>query len=140
MLTCKEWQQFALDKQLEFLGEGIEKTVYALNKHTVLKLGRINDGQCNHEAKYWDNASPRIRKHLAKVFCHGDGWSIQERADKTFGQLLREEGFDRWYETSPRYQKAKEQIRRSTGSMFIDLHADNIGVFGDKLKLIDYGI
>lgn len=126
--TKKDWMIYIQNHNLKALGQGISRTVYALDDKRVIKIE--NDGrlkQCNNEVTFWNSSSEKMRQFLAPILDHGKDWIIMARATMTLGKF------------GGREDVVTTTLRSATRCN--DLHPDNIGFFSDgSFKVIDYGL
>lgn len=122
----KGWLAYIADKQLDFLGDGVSRAVYALDSQRVVKVSKYGPGQSEHETKVWRRSDAHTRSMLARIYAAGDGWSIQERAICTLDDAYQIHGL------------LQDDLYEATG--ICDLHENNLGYFGfGRFKIIDYG-
>jgi len=89
-------------RELEFLGAGGEKRVYALDEHYVLKVGRVRPEVDNwnriHDKQYMAaivayNFNPSISTYWAT---DDSGWEVQERAVVGVDSDFDTDRLERW--------------------------------------------
>jgi len=122
--TIAQWREYVYTRDLPKLGNGVSRTVYALDSKHVLKLANGSFDQCDTEIERWLAASPSERAAFATIHAYGEGWIIMERADCTLP-----------YDDDNRV--LCDLYEAITG--VYDLYPPNIGVFGNSHKIIDYG-
>ncbi|MCX0396669.1 hypothetical protein LI014_04630 [Clostridium perfringens] len=136
-LPMKEYK-----KKFTFLGEGIARKVFALNKNLVVKVAKGEDGLHQNfvESYIFKNAPYNLKRYLCPVLLYNKRILIMPRADvfpnirrKTFVDLkkLREES------------SIEEDICDLGEKYFLfkeDLYVHSSwGIINDNYYLIDYG-
>ena len=136
-LPMKEYK-----KKFTFLGEGIARKVFALNKNLVVKVAKGEDGLHQNfvESYIFKNAPYNLKKYLCPVLLYNKRILIMPRAEvfpnirrKTFVDLkkLREESSieEDIYTLGEKYFLFKEDLY---------VHS-SWGIINDNYYLIDYG-
>ncbi|WP_415330306.1 hypothetical protein [Clostridium perfringens] len=136
-LPMKEYK-----KIFTFLGEGIARKVFALNKNLVVKVAKGEDGLHQNfvESYIFKNAPYNLKKYLCPVLLYNKRILIMPRAEvfpnirrKTFVDLkkLREESSieEDIYTLGEKYFLFKEDLY---------VHS-SWGIINDNYYLIDYG-
>ncbi|BDC02631.1 hypothetical protein LTX14_000157 [Clostridium perfringens] len=136
-LPMKEYK-----KRFTFLGEGIARKVFALNKNLVVKVAKGEDGfhQNFVESYIFKNAPYKLKRYLCPVLLYNKRILIMPRAEifpnirrKTFVDLkkLREENSieEDIYTLGEKYFLFKEDLY---------VHS-SWGIINDTYYLIDYG-
>ena len=136
-LPMKEYK-----KKFTFLGEGIARKVFALNKNLVVKVAKDEDGLHQNfvESYIFKNAPYNLKKYLCPVLLYNKRILIMPRAEvfpnirrKTFVDLkkLREESSieEDIYTLGEKYFLFKEDLY---------VHS-SWGIINDNYYLIDYG-
>ncbi|EGT3615178.1 hypothetical protein FHH43_02830 [Clostridium perfringens] len=136
-LSMKEYK-----KNFTFLGEGIARKVFALNKNLVVKVAKNEDGLHQNfvESYVFKNAPYKLKRYLCPVLLYNKRILIMPRAEvfpnirrKTFVDLkeLREES------------SVEEDILDLGTKYFLfkkDLYVPSSwGILNDNYCLIDYG-
>ena len=126
--TKQDWLNRVKTQNLEELGRGAGRTVWALDAKRVIKIDTGGWEQCNSESLRWIRADAQTRTLLGEIYESGDGWIIMERARgviRQFGDLVT--------------TTVSRDLRKATG--FNDLHGNNIGYFGNGIfKILDYAL
>ncbi|MDY2583861.1 MAG: hypothetical protein SOW47_12780 [Clostridium perfringens] len=136
-LPMKEYK-----KKFTFLGEGIARKVFALNKNLVVKVAKGEDGLHQNfvESYIFKNAPYNLKRYLCPVLLYNKRILIMPRAEvfpnirrKTFVDLkkLREESSieEDIYTLGEKYFLFKEDLY---------VHS-SWGIINDNYYLIDYG-
>ena len=136
-LPMKEYK-----KKFTFLGEGIARKVFALNKNLVVKVAKGEDGLHQNfvESYIFKNAPYNLKRYLCPVLLYNKRILIMPRAEvfpdirrKTFVDLkkLREESSieEDIYTLAEKYFLFKEDLY---------VHS-SWGIINDNYYLIDYG-
>lgn len=136
-LPIKEYK-----KKFTFLGEGIARKVFALNKNLVVKVAKGEDGLHQNfvESYIFKNAPYNLKRYLCPVLLYNKRILIMPRAEvfpdirrKTFVDLkkLREESSieEDIYTLGEKYFLFKEDLY---------VHS-SWGIINDNYYLIDYG-
>lgn len=136
-LPMKEYK-----KKFTFLGEGIARKVFALNKNLVVKVAKDEDGLHQNfvESYIFKNAPYNLKRYLCPVLLYNKRILIMPRAEvfpnirrKTFVDLkkLREENSieEDIYTLGEKYFLFKEDLY---------VHS-SWGIINDIYYLIDYG-
>ncbi|HII4492174.1 hypothetical protein WHY64_14110 [Clostridium perfringens] len=136
-LPMKEYK-----KKFTFLGEGIARKVFALNKNLVVKVAKDEDGLHQNfvESYIFKNAPYNLKRYLCPVLLYNKRILIMPRAEvfpnirrKTFVDLkkLREESSieEDIYTLGEKYFLFKEDLY---------VHS-SWGIINDNYYLIDYG-
>ena len=136
-LPMKEYK-----KNFTFLGEGIARKVFALNKNLVVKVAKGEDGLHQNfvESYIFKNAPYNLKRYLCPVLLYNKRILIMPRAEvfpdirrKTFVDLkrLREESSieEDIYTLGEKYFLFKEDLY---------VHS-SWGIINDNYYLIDYG-
>ena len=129
-------------KRFTFLGEGIARKVFALNKNLVVKVAKDEDGLHQNfvESYIFKNAPYNLKRYLCPVLLYNKRILIMPRAEifpnirrKTFVDLkeLREESSieEDIYTLGEKYFLFKEDLY---------VHS-SWGIINDNYYLIDYG-
>ncbi|TPG03165.1 hypothetical protein [Clostridium perfringens] len=136
-LPMKEYK-----KKFTFLGEGIARKVFSLNKNLVVKVAKDEDGLHQNfvESYIFKNAPYNLKRYLCPVLLYNKRILIMPRAEvfpnirrKTFVDLkkLREESSieEDIYTLGEKYFLFKEDLY---------VHS-SWGIINDNYYLIDYG-
>lgn len=132
--------------EMEFLGEGSSRTVYAINDELVLKVPNCISGDYNgrthnkREASIYQHASDEHKKYLAAVIaCSKTGkWSVMERVNYT---CECDDDYDVRSMNSILVRECTSAIANCISGYVttLDLHSSNVGITCDgKFKVVDY--
>jgi len=132
-LSLEERCEFLTQGDLQYLGVGTFRFVFALDDRRVLKCARGPYG-IDHNAREVVYFKAMPGAPLAQVLAWHSGyeWTIMERV-----QTLRElSQLGRDYKPTP----AQWERLRKSASYTQDLHSDNVGLREDgSLVIVDYG-
>lgn len=129
-------------KNFSFLGEGIARKVFALNKNLVVKVAKGEEGihQNYVESYVFKNAPYHIKRYLCPVLIYNRKFLIMPRADTHLN--IKKKSFVKL--TELRDEESVEEDISELGEKFLlfkeDLYVHSSwGFINDNYYLIDYG-
>ncbi|MEW9668248.1 hypothetical protein [Ammoniphilus sp. 3BR4] len=124
----------------QYMNAGKNRIVYDIEKSSVLKIGISEKGleDNKREIKTYKSAPKSLRKHLAKIRDHGDGWVVMEKIEEKVPETKKYE--KKVIKLHKKFRKKglepsdiiKEKKRKKA-------KWKNIGLKRGKIVVIDYG-
>lgn len=129
-------------KKFTFLGEGIARKVFALNKNLVVKVAKDEDGLHQNfvESYIYNNAPLNLKRYLCPVLIYKKNFLIMPRAEKLLN--IRRASFVKLDELRDENTVYEDIANLSEKFLLFkeDLYVHSSwGFLNDNYYLIDYG-
>jgi len=131
-----------ITKKYEFLGEGISREVYAINKDYVVKIAKLDDGEYQNrvENHVYTHATKNLIKYLCPIVWFEPARIIMRRAIP-LSSLISDKYIN--LKTIRKEKESYDELNKLT-TTFILLPDDicstsSWGIYNNEIVLIDYG-
>lgn len=132
---------FQINKNFEFLGEGLGRIVYGINEDYVIKIAKDEDGdyQCSVENYIYCNCHDSLKKYLCPVLWYKPNMIVMKRA-LPLTHLVKTKNIDIKKIKSDDFYKDILILANQFDLLSEDVIATSSwGILDKKLVLIDYG-